>query len=90
MCCVTPCPLQEPPASTQVYSLCDMALSTIQGLAAAMKLDLSGLGQYAGAIILPRGLYRALDKAERGEQGFTGLASGGSGVHSLSRLAQLD
>lgn len=67
-----------------MYSLCDMALSTIQGLASAMKLDLAGLGQYAGAIILPRGLYRALDKAERGE-GLWWTARG----CALSRLAQL-
>lgn len=50
-----------------MYSLCDMAVNTIEGLAAAMKLDITGLGQYAGSIILPRGLYRALEKTERGE-----------------------
>jgi hypothetical protein len=44
-----------------------MAANTIQGLADSMKLQLADLGQYAGGIILPRGLYKALDKADRGE-----------------------
>jgi hypothetical protein len=60
-------PVQEPAATTQVYSLCDMAVSTVQGLAGAMRLALAELPQYDGGIILPRGLYRALDKADRGE-----------------------
>lgn len=64
-----PPPLQEPPATTQLYSVCDMAVNTIEGLADSMKLQLADLGQYAGGIILPRGLYRALDKADRGEWG---------------------
>jgi hypothetical protein len=46
-----------------------MAVNTIEGLADSMKLQLADLGQYAGGIILPRGLYRALDKADRGEWG---------------------
>jgi hypothetical protein len=69
--CVLTCALlcvQEPAANIQLYSLCDMASSTVEGLAAAMQLQLSQLPQYAGGIILPRGLYRALDKADRGEQ----------------------
>jgi hypothetical protein len=63
MCC-TAC--QEPPANTQLYSLCDMAGDTIQGLAAAMKLQLSELPHYAGGVTLPSGLYRVLSKADRG------------------------
>lgn len=45
-----------------------MAADTIQALAGTMQLQLSGMEQYAGGIILPKGLYRALDKAERGER----------------------
>lgn len=60
--------LQEPPANTQLYSLCDMAVDTIQGLAAAMKLQLSELPHYAGGVTLPSGLYRVLNKADRGER----------------------
>lgn len=50
----------------QLYCLCDMAADTVQALAGTMQLQLSGMEQYAGGIILPKGLYRALDKAERG------------------------
>lgn len=57
--------LQEPPANTQLYSLCDMATKTVECLAESMKLQLSDLPPYAGGIILPRGLYRALEKADR-------------------------
>lgn len=60
-----PSPLQDPPCTTPLYSLCDMATNTIEGLAGSMELQLPT--QYAGGIVLPRGLYRALDKTERGE-----------------------
>jgi hypothetical protein len=65
--CVFSC-VQEPAANIQLYTLCDMACSTVEGLASAMQLQLSQLPRYAGGIILPRGLYRALDKADRGEE----------------------
>lgn len=80
---------QEPAANVQLYSLCDMASTTVEGLASAMQLQLSQLAQYAGGIILPRGLYRALDKADRGEPQALHLCTVGNRWFSTPWLSQV-
>jgi hypothetical protein len=57
--------LQDPPATTQLYCLCDMAAATTRALAADMQLPQAA--DYPGGVVLPRSLLRPLDKSERGE-----------------------
>jgi hypothetical protein len=60
--------LQEEPATSQLYVLCDMAGTTIKALAQRMQLDASLLtAKHPGGITLPVNFYRPLDKGERGE-----------------------
>eukprot|EP00879_Flechtneria_rotunda_P015681 GHRR01016403.1.p1 GENE.GHRR01016403.1~~GHRR01016403.1.p1 ORF type:complete len:1542 (+),score=797.44 GHRR01016403.1:616-5241(+) len=59
----------DEPANTQLYVLCDMAAATIKSLAQQMGLDVSGMLDYPGSVILPKGLYKPLDKADKGIAG---------------------
>lgn len=60
--------LQEEPCTEQLYVLCDISIATVKSLADQMGLDWAAVsGQYPGSITLPKGLYRPLDKDERGE-----------------------
>lgn len=60
--------LQDEPCTPQLYVLCDMCVATVKFLAHQMGLDVgAAAGQYPGSITLPKGLYRPLDKDERGE-----------------------
>eukprot|EP00878_Enallax_costatus_P030986 GHUV01033809.1.p1 GENE.GHUV01033809.1~~GHUV01033809.1.p1 ORF type:complete len:684 (+),score=329.44 GHUV01033809.1:276-2327(+) len=57
----------DEPCTEQLYTLCDLSVATMKGLADHMGLDRELLtAQYPGSITLPKGLYRPLDKEERG------------------------
>jgi len=43
-----------------------MSTATIKALAEQMKLGAADAGEYPGTVVLPKGLYRPLDKADRG------------------------
>jgi hypothetical protein len=59
--------LQEEPATSQLYVMCDMAVATIKALAQRMQLDAALLtAKHPGGITLPVNFYRPLDKEERG------------------------
>lgn len=63
-----PC-LQEEPATSQLYVLCDMALAMLRALAQRMGLEPGLLtAKHPGGITLPASFYRPLDKEERGER----------------------
>jgi hypothetical protein len=60
--------VQEEPATSQLYVLCDMALAMIRALAQRMGLDQGLLtAKHPGGVTLPASFYRPLDKEERGE-----------------------
>jgi hypothetical protein len=62
------CVLQEEPATSQLYVLCDMALAMTKALAQRMGLDPALLtAKHPGGVTLPVSFYRPLEKEERGE-----------------------
>jgi hypothetical protein len=50
----------------QLHCLYDMASATLQTLAGIMQLPAAG--DYPGSIVLPKGLFKPIDKADRGER----------------------
>lgn len=60
--------LQDEPCTEQLYVLCDLSIATIKGLVEHMGISRDVLsGHYPGSVTLPKGLYRPLEKDERGK-----------------------
>ncbi|KAF8072944.1 ATXR2 [Scenedesmus sp. PABB004] len=56
----------EEPASSQLYTLCDLAAATLAALVERMGLPAEPRAAFPGGVVLPKGMYRPLAEGEAG------------------------
>jgi hypothetical protein len=58
--------LQEEPCNQQLYTLCDMAVANAMEIAERLLKKVPQPGHYPGGIILPKGMFRAMENRAKG------------------------